>query len=83
MPNWKKIYLVLDWIGLVLFVFGLLHLLEGIINDTIFGPLITEAPTELAAEIKLTEYFYYRMDNTYVPLFTGALLLIMGRSTEK
>lgn len=84
MLNWKKVYLVLDWIGLVLFVFGLWHLLlVGIIDGTTFGPLITEAPTEMAAEIKLTQYWYYRMDYTYVPLFIGLLLLISRRSTER
>ena len=73
----EKVNQYLFWIGLGLFVFGLWHLIiVGIIKSADFGPLITEPKNEWIGEVKLKEYFYYRMDYTYVPLFVGALLLI-------
>ena len=42
-----------------------------------FGPLITELPLE-ERSLKLIEYEYFRIDNIYIPLLIGVLLVMNG-----
>ena len=74
----KKVKQVLYWIGLFLLFWGLFHLGSHMFTWSFeFGPLITELPLE-ERSLKLIEYEYFRIDNIYIPLLIGVLLVMNG-----
>ena len=77
----KKVNYFLFWIGLILLSWGLLHLCPFMFSDKGFGPLITEVPLE-ERSLKLIEYYHFKVDNIYIPLLIGTLL-VMNKGERK